>query len=144
MRRAMKLAVMGLCMQVSAALAAGVPSAAELDARTQALAGELRCLVCQNQTLADSHAPLALDLKAKVREQLAAGRSEEEVMAYMTDRYGDFVRYRPPFKASTWLLWLGPAALLAAALLVFARLMRCRAAQSDTQFEDDPQEPTDA
>lgn len=144
MRRAMKLAVMGLCMQASAALAAGAPGATELDARTQALAGELRCLVCQNQTLADSHAPLALDLKAKVREQLAAGRSDEEVMTYMTDRYGDFVRYRPPFKASTWLLWLGPAALLALALVAFARLMRRRATQSDAQFEADPQEPTDA
>lgn len=85
---------------------------AALEARVQAVAAELRCLVCQNQSLADSHADLAVDLKNQVREQLRAGRNEAEVMVYMTDRYGDFVLYRPPFKATTLLLWLGPALLL--------------------------------
>lgn len=85
---------------------------AALEARVQSLAAELRCLVCQNQSLADSNADLAIDLKNQVREQLRAGRSESEVMAYMTNRYGDFVRYRPPFKATTLLLWLGPGLLL--------------------------------
>ena len=83
-----------------------------LEKRVNALSAELRCLVCQNQSLADSHAPLAVDLKNQVREQLQAGRSEREVIDYMTQRYGDFVLYRPPFKASTLLLWLGPALLL--------------------------------
>ncbi len=96
-------------------LAAPAPDSrpdAALETRVQAVAAELRCLVCQNQSLADSHAALALDLKNPVREQLQAGRSEADVVSYMTDRYGDFVRYRPPFKPSTWLLWGGPALLV--------------------------------
>ena len=87
-----------------------------LEARVQVVAAELRCLVCQNQSLADSHADLALDLKNQVREQLRAGRTPDEVVAYMTSRYGDFVLYRPPFKATTLLLWLGPALLLVGGL----------------------------
>jgi cytochrome c-type biogenesis protein CcmH len=83
-----------------------------LEKRVNALSAELRCLVCQNQSLADSHAPLAIDLKNQVREQLQAGRSERDIIDYMTQRYGDFVLYRPPFKASTLLLWAGPALLL--------------------------------
>ncbi len=91
------------------------------EARVQRVAAELRCLVCQNQSLADSHAPLALDLKHQVREQLRAGRGEDEVVAYMTERYGDFVRYRPPLKASTFLLWGGPALMALAGLLLLLR-----------------------
>ena len=83
-----------------------------LEQRLNALSAELRCLVCQNQSLADSNADLAVDLKNQVREQLRAGRSEAEVMAYMTARYGDFVLYRPPLKGTTLLLWLGPGLLL--------------------------------
>lgn len=85
-----------------------------LEARVNRIAAELRCLVCQNQSLADSHADLAIDLKNQVREQLRAGRSEGEVVDYMTDRYGDFVRYRPPMKPATLLLWGGPLLLLLA------------------------------
>lgn len=77
-----------------------------------ALAEELRCLVCQNQTIADSHAELAIDLKNQVREKLAQGMSEKEVVDYMVQRYGDFVLYRPPVKSTTWLLWFGPFMLL--------------------------------
>ena len=83
-----------------------------LEIRVQEVSAELRCLVCQNQSLADSHADLALDLKNQVREQLRAGRTPDDVVAYMTQRYGDFVLYRPPFKATTLLLWLGPALLV--------------------------------
>lgn len=83
-----------------------------LEARVNDLAAELRCLVCQNQSLADSHADLAIDLKNQVREQLQAGRSEREVIDYMTERYGDFVLYRPPVRASTVLLWVGPLLVL--------------------------------
>jgi cytochrome c-type biogenesis protein CcmH len=83
-----------------------------LEARVNDLAAELRCLVCQNQSLADSHADLAIDLKNQVREQLQAGRSEREVIDYMTERYGDFVLYRPPVRASTVLLWAGPLLML--------------------------------
>ncbi len=82
-----------------------------LEARVQALSEQLRCLVCQNQSLADSHAPLALDLKAQVREQLRNGRDEAQVTNYMTQRYGDFVLYKPPFKLTTAILWAGPALL---------------------------------
>ena len=95
-----------------------------LEARVTRLAEELRCLVCQNQTLADSHAPLAIDLKNQVREMMAAGKSERDVVEYMVARYGDFVLYRPPLKLSTLLLWLGPLAILAASLVFLVRQIR--------------------
>ena len=99
-----------------------------LDKRVAGLAHELRCLVCQNQTLADSNAALAVDLRNQIREQLKGGASEREVIDFMVARYGDFVLYRPPFKASTLALWLGPFVLLAlGALLLVRRLVRRRA-----------------
>lgn len=104
--------------------------AAELDAgqqqRYRALIQELRCLVCQNQSIADSDAPLAADLRTQVQNQLAAGRSDREIQRYLTDRYGDFVLYRPPFKPTTWLLWAGPFALLLIAIGVALRFARSR------------------
>ena len=99
-----------------------------LDKRVAGLAHELRCLVCQNQTLADSNAPLAVDLRNQIREQLAQGASEREVVDFMVARYGDFVLYRPPLKASTLALWFGPFLLLAlGAFLLVRRLVRRRA-----------------
>ena len=101
-----------------------------LEARVMQLAEQLRCLVCQNQTIADSHAGLAIDLKQQIREQLAAGRSDADVLAYMVERYGDFVLYRPPVKATTLALWYGPFALLAvgaAAAVMAVRRRRPRA-----------------
>lgn len=83
-----------------------------LEARALALHHQLRCLVCQNQAIADSHAPLAADLRQIVRERIAAGDSDEQVLTYLTDRYGDWVLLDPPFKVKTWVLWLGPAVLL--------------------------------
>jgi cytochrome c-type biogenesis protein CcmH len=97
-------------------------SAESLDKRVAALADELRCLVCQNQTLAESNAPLAVDLRNQIREQLAKGASEGEVREFMVARYGDFVLYKPPFKASTAALWLGPFILLALGLWVLRRV----------------------
>lgn len=97
-----------------------------LEKRVTALAEELRCLVCQNQTLADSHAELAIDLKNQVREQLRQGKSEREVTDYMVARYGDFVLYRPPVKATTWFLWFGPLLLLVVGLMVLVRKLRSR------------------
>ena len=108
---------------VEAAPAADTAADPALEARVQEVAAELRCLVCQNQSLADSHADLALDLKNQVREQLRAGRTPDDVVAYMTSRYGDFVLYRPPFKATTLLLWLGPALLLVGGLAGLWRAM---------------------
>jgi cytochrome c-type biogenesis protein CcmH len=128
-RRALLAAVLagaGLC-SAEAAPAVDLRPDAALEARVQALAAELRCLVCQNQSLADSHADLAVDLKNQVREQLRAGRSEAQVMAYMTDRYGDFVLYRPPLKAVTLLLWLGPALLLVGGSWALWRALGARA-----------------
>lgn len=102
--------------------------APEAEARYQALIEELRCLVCQNQSIAESNAPLAADLREQVRQQIASGRSDAEIVAFLTDRYGDFVLYRPPFKARTWLLWLGPfLALVGGAALVALFIRRSQA-----------------
>ena len=98
----------------------------DLEKRTAALAQELRCLVCQNQTLADSNAPLAVDLRNQIREQLAAGRSERDVKDYMVARYGAFVLYRPPFNAATALLWAGPFLMLLCGFFVLFRKLRTK------------------
>jgi len=109
-----------------------------LEARVMKLAAELRCLVCQNQTIADSHAGLAVDLRNQVREMLRQGKSDAEVLAYMTARYGDFVLYRPPMKETTALLWLGPLLLFGGALLALVLVLRRRARAGDDAFEADP------
>ena len=103
-----------------------VQAAPGLEEREVALATSLRCMVCQNQTLAESNAPLALDMRRQIHEQLAAGRSEAQIRDYFEERYGAFVRYDPPFRPSTWLLWLGPFALLLLGLAVLARIVRRR------------------
>lgn len=106
---------------------AGANAADALDARTMALAEELRCLVCQNQSLADSHAPLALDLRAQIHQQLSQGRSEKQVVEFMVQRYGDFVLYEPPLNSSTALLWFGPALLLVAGVFALRGFWRKKA-----------------
>ncbi|HVF64400.1 MAG TPA: cytochrome c-type biogenesis protein [Casimicrobiaceae bacterium] len=98
----------------------------ETHARAVRLAEELRCLVCQNQTIADSNADLAVDLRRQVREQIAAGRTDAQIIEFMTTRYGDFVLYRPPLNATTLLLWIGPALLLAIGAFVAFRFVRER------------------
>jgi cytochrome c-type biogenesis protein CcmH len=110
------------------ACALALAQSPEAEKRVAALAHELRCLVCQNQTLADSNAPLAVDLRNQIREQLAAGKSESDVIDFMVARYGDFVLYRPPFKATTVLLWAGPLLLMLIGLAaLYYRLRRKRA-----------------
>jgi cytochrome c-type biogenesis protein CcmH len=109
-----------------------------LEARLLAITGELRCLVCQNQTIADSHADLAVDLRQEVREMLKRGQSDDQVRRYMTDRYGDFILYRPPLKATTAVLWLGPLLLLAIAVLALIVVIARRARLADDRFEPDP------
>ena len=99
---------------------------AALEKRATALERELRCLVCQNQSLAESNAPLAMDLRNQVREQLAAGKSEREVVDFLVARYGDFVLYRPPLKASTLALWAGPFVFLIGGFYVLIRFLRRR------------------
>jgi cytochrome c-type biogenesis protein CcmH len=102
---------------------------AAVEARLKSLAEELRCLVCQNQTIADSNATLALDLRNQIREQIAQGRSDDQIRAYMVERYGDFVLYKPPFKATTVLLWVGPFALVVLGAIVFWVVVRRRRPQ---------------
>jgi cytochrome c-type biogenesis protein CcmH len=111
------------------------------EARLKALSQELRCLVCQNQTLADSNAPLAEDLRREIRELIAKGLSDKEITDYLVARYGDFVRYRPPLKSQTVLLWAGPFLLLAAGLGTLALVLRHRKqAMKDLPDEDDDEE----
>ena len=97
-----------------------------VEAQVQRLSEELRCLVCQNQTIADSHAELAQDLKQEIREMAAKGMSDQAIIDYLVARYGDFVRYRPPLKASTLLLWLGPFVLMLAGAIGLVVMLRRR------------------
>ena len=107
-----------------------------IEARLKAMSSELRCLVCQNTTLADSTAPLAEDLRKEIREQLRAGKSNQEVIDYLVARYGDFVRYRPPVNNETALLWFGPFILLIIGGLVLYRVLKKHAGSEDIQGED--------
>jgi len=115
------------------------PAAADpaLEARVTAVATELRCLVCQNQTLADSNAPLAVDLRDQIREQMRQGASERDIVDYMVARYGDFVRYRPPFKAATVLLWAGPALLMLAGFAALYYRLRRRRGEAQPGLSDE-------
>ncbi len=99
------------------------------EKRLQHLSEELRCLVCQNQTIADSNAELAQDLRREIRGMIAAGKSDREIIDFMVVRYGDFVLYRPPVKGITLLLWGGPVALMLLGLVVLLRYLRRRAAR---------------
>jgi cytochrome c-type biogenesis protein CcmH len=118
MKQAIRLTAAALALAASfgvaqAREAVSVSADPALEARVEAVGLELRCLVCQNQTIADSQAGLAVDLRNQIREQIKAGKSEQEIKDYMVQRYGDFVLYRPPMKATTVLLWVGPFALMA-------------------------------
>jgi cytochrome c-type biogenesis protein CcmH len=115
------------------------PQAADpaLEARMVRITAELRCLVCQNQTIADSNAPLAVDLRRETRELLRQGKSDAEVVDYMTARYGDFVLYRPPLRATTALLWFGPALLLVVGATVLVLVLRRRSRMAADAFEVD-------
>jgi cytochrome c-type biogenesis protein CcmH len=90
----------------------------QIEQRMKAMTQQLRCLVCQNETLADSQADLAEDLRKQIREQMKAGKSDQEILAFLTQRYGDFVLYNPPVKKTTYLLWFGPFLLLAVGIAV--------------------------
>ncbi|MFF7057183.1 cytochrome c-type biogenesis protein CcmH [Achromobacter spanius] len=135
----MPMLMVAILLALSAAIAQAAspspaPTAPALPAlsptdqqRADKLAHGLRCLVCQNQTLADSNAPLAQDMRKLIHAQLAEGRSDTQIMRFFEDRYGDFVRYDPPFKPITWLLWLGPFTLLALGFWVLLRTLKRRA-----------------
>ena len=121
------LALAAACFAAEAREAVPVGHDPAIEARMMALAQELRCLVCQNQTLADSQAELAADLRQEIRELMQKGQSDEQIKRYLVARYGDFVLYRPPLKPTTWLLWFGPALLLIGGLTaLYTVLLRRR------------------
>ncbi len=139
----------GLCLALALAVFGGasakeaveVAANPALEARMMVMAAELRCLVCQNQTIADSHADLAVDLRNQIRDQMAKGQSDDQIRDYMTARYGDFVLYKPPFKPTTALLWVGPPLLLVGALAGLFLMLRKRQRTSPDAF--DPDTPDD-
>ena len=149
-------ALLALLAGLAASLIAAAPATAlageaqplaanpALEARMMVLASELRCLVCQNQTVADSHSDLAADLRQQIRDQLAAGRNEEQIRDFMTARYGDFVLYKPPLETRTALLWFGPGVLLVGSLAGLVWVLRRRSRMADGAFDpptDDADEP---
>lgn len=117
----------GIGVNVTAREAAPLAADEAVEKRMVAISEELRCLVCQNESLAGSHADLANDLRREIRQMIHDGKTDQEILDFMVARYGDFVRYRPPLKPTTWLLWGGPFVLLAGgvvALLLFLRRQR--------------------
>lgn len=117
--------------------AASMVADPEMEKIVNKISSELRCLVCQNQTIADSHAELAVDLKNQVREMVASGKSEDDIVAYMVKRYGDFVRYRPPVNQATILLWVGPFILMAAGIvLLYFNLKKRRRVITDVPLSN--------
>ena len=124
------------------ALAQEAPLVAEdpaLEARMNDVAKGLRCLVCQNETIAESQADLAVDLRQQIRDQLRAGRTPQEIRDYMVARYGEFVLYKPPFSIKTLLLWAGPFVLLLLGFVVLWRVVKQRPDVAETEPDLDPQ-----
>ena len=140
-RRALRLGLGGCILATALAIDAKQPAPegadATLEARMVRITSELRCLVCQNQTIADSDASLAVDLRREARSLLKQGKSDAEVVDYMTARYGDFVLYRPPLRPTTLLLWFGPALMLAAGAAILVVVLRRRSRMAADAFEAD-------
>ena len=120
------LAIIPLVASVSIAGEAQPNEDPQIEQRMKALTEQLRCLVCQNETLADSRADLAEDLRREIRKEIKAGKSDPEIIAFLTQRYGDFILYNPPIKATTYLLWFGPFVLLLAGIAMLYRYLRRR------------------
>lgn len=134
-RLACALMLLALSWTASAIDEEGPLEDPELQARYERFTNELRCLVCQNQTVADSNADLAADLRNQTRQMLLDGATDEQIVAYMTDRYGDFVLYRPPLTPKTWLLWGAPGILLLGGVLGAALVIRRRSRAEDLPAE---------
>lgn len=129
-----------LCLQIGPLRADDAPlvfDTPQQQQRYKHLIRELRCLVCQNETLADSTADLAQDLRREVYQQIMSGQDDAAIIAYLTDRYGDFVLYRPPLKRSTWLLWFGPFVLLLLGLFILFRILRQAPAASTNDLSEE-------
>ena len=129
------LFILLLCLPPAAYAQGAQPTPEDPVANKRAvqLAEQLRCLVCQNQSIAESNAELAVDLRRQIREQIVRGRSDAEITDFMVERYGDFVLYRPPVKATTLLLWLGPPLLLLLAFIALFRYLRLRRKRIETR-----------
>ena len=125
-RTVVALMLAGAICSAGANEAANLAADPVLEARVMKVAEELRCLVCQNETIAASHADLAVDLRKQIRSKLSQGHSEQQILDFMVERYGDFVLYRPALKATTVLLWVGPFALLLIAAYTLTRAIRGR------------------
>ena len=137
------------CLIVVFLLCAGVLAqpgalAPEHEERYYSLLDELRCLVCQNQTIAESDADLAKDLRDEVKKMLLVGATDSEITEFMVNRYGDFVLYRPPVKPRTWLLWFGPLVFLVIALAVLAQVVRKQKSAGSTTLTKDEQAKVDS
>ncbi len=114
------------------------------EARFRKFSEELRCLVCQNQSLADSNAELALDLRRELYKMIQNDATDEEIISFMVDRYGDFVLYKPPVKPVTWMLWFGPFALIVIGLVILVRVIRNTGKQAATEISPEEQKRLDA
>jgi cytochrome c-type biogenesis protein CcmH len=139
MRRIISAVLLALfCLQTSLAMDTGPAFEDPVQqARYEKLARELRCLVCRSETIADSNAQLAIDLRRQLRELMAAGKSDQEIMLYMTDRYGDYVLYKPPVVPRTWLLWAAPILLVVGGGVAVAMVISRKSKLPDT----DPSDP---
>ncbi|MDD4913557.1 MAG: cytochrome c-type biogenesis protein CcmH [Methylococcales bacterium] len=133
-----------LSLPASAAVEYHSFSQPEQEQAYRTLIGELRCLVCQNQTIADSNADLAKDLRRQVYEMLQQGKSRQQIVDFMTERYGDFVLYKPAFNARTWLLWTGPALFLLAGLFAVFRVIRRKKTVGQPALSSDRQSRIEA
>jgi len=132
------LSILLLSFGVSAHANEALPAAEDpvIEQRLIKMAEDLRCLVCQNESLAGSHAELAQDLRREVREQMKAGKSDPEVIAYLTERYGDFVLYRPPCKPVTYLLWIGPLIFLGLGGAIWYLTLKKRRVLAETPVDE--------
>lgn len=137
--KAVAALLLSLCLLLAGTARALDPieyrSAAE-EARFKALAAELRCVMCQNQSIADSNAPIAHDLRLEVLRLMREGRSDVEIKQYLVERYTDFVLYQPPLRAGTWLLWIGPFLLLLAGAVATAMVIRRKQRQPADAADD--------
>ena len=139
------LARFAAALALAAATALAQPAADEaFEQRLKRLETDLRCLVCQNQTLADSNAPLAEDLRREVRGLAAQGKNDEEIKQFLVQRYGDFVLYKPPVKETTWLLWGGPFVLLLGGGAIWFAVLRRRSRNVGADDDAAPVDPDDA
>jgi len=137
MRKAFLLVLFLMAPGTQAAIETHQFDTPEQEAHYEKLIKELRCLVCQNQNLADSNADLAKDLRRQTYEQVKKGKTADEVVDYMVARYGDFVRYKPAFKPLTWALWLGPFVILVFGLIALVRFVRSRQTEPDNEIDEE-------